>query len=171
MNNKVEFRGKKEYLSNMYPCKIKFDSIYAKKYPEFEFDNKIYHSSEHLYQALKSKNRNWHKLIRGIKEPKDTKKIAKRKVSKYYKEKNSTNIFKLREDWDEVKLKAMELVLFLKFTQNKNLLEKLLKEEGYIEERNDWGDTFWGTYNGIGKNHLGKLLMNLRDSLKSISLS
>jgi len=162
----VEFKNEKRYLSNMYPCKVKFDSRYAKEYPEFNFDDKIYHSSEHLYQALKSKNRNWHKIIRKIKEPKETKKLAKRRVSKYYKEINSNNIFKLRDDWDNVKLKAMKIVLFLKFSQNRELLDKLLKENGYIEERNDWNDTFWGTYDGKGKNHLGKLLMQLRENFK-----
>ncbi len=162
----VEFKGEKRYLSNMYPCKIKFDSKYKNEYPEFDFDNKIYNSSEHLYQALKSKNRNWHKLIRDTIEPKETKKLARKKLSKYYKENNSNNIFKIREDWEEIKLKAMEITIFLKFTQNQELLEKLLKEDTYIEERNDWNDIFWGTYKGIGKNYLGKLLMKLRDKIK-----
>jgi len=167
MNNKVEFGGKKGYLSNMYPCKIKFDSKYAKEYPEFDFDDEIYHSSEHLYQALKSKNKNWHKIVRSIDEPKMTKKLANKRVSKHYKEVNSNNIFKLRDDWDSVKIRAMQLVVMLKFTQNRELLEKLLNEDGYIEERNDWGDTFWGTCNGVGNNHLGKILMQLRETLKN----
>ena len=159
----VAFKGDKRYLSNMYPCEIIFDEKYAKHYPEFEFDNQIYGSSEHLYQALKSKNKNWHKIIRDLENPKDTKKLAHKKLSKYYKEQDSYNIFKIRDDWDNVKIRAMQLAVMLKFTQNKNLREKLIKENGYIEEKNDWNDTFWGTYNGIGQNNLGKILMEFRE--------
>lgn len=34
-----------------------------------------------------------------------------------------------------------------------------------IEEGNHWYDTFWGTYNGKGQNHLGKLIMEKRKAL------
>lgn len=29
-------------------------------------------------------------------------------------------------------------------------------------EENTWGDTFWGTVNGVGKNKLGLILMDVR---------
>jgi predicted NAD-dependent protein-ADP-ribosyltransferase YbiA (DUF1768 family) len=32
-------------------------------------------------------------------------------------------------------------------------------------EGNWWGDTYWGVCNGVGENHLGKLLMKIRDYL------
>ena len=46
-------------------------------------------------------------------------------------------------------------------------LLKLIKEE--IVEDNYWDDTFWGVctnknYNHVGKNILGKMLMNIRDN-------
>lgn len=31
-------------------------------------------------------------------------------------------------------------------------------------EENNWGDKFWGTVNGVGENHLGKILMRIRDN-------
>jgi len=60
----------------------------------------------------------------------------------------------------------MEMVLLLKFTQNNTLARKLLDIKGEIEEKNSWNDTFWGTYNGAGENHLGKLLMKIREKTK-----
>jgi len=59
----------------------------------------------------------------------------------------------------------MEEILYLKFTQNPDLGDKLLATEGLIEEKNSWGDTFWGTCEGVGQNHLGRLLMKTREKL------
>jgi hypothetical protein len=33
---------------------------------------------------------------------------------------------------------------------------------------NHWKDTFWGVYNGVGKNMLGKLLMQVREELQNV---
>jgi len=162
----IEFKNEKRFMSNMYPCSVKFDSNYKKRFPMFIFDDMIYHSSEHLYQALKSKDPRWHEYIRGLKNPKDTKIEAHKLLSKEPSLFDGELSFQIRQDWDEVKVKAMELVLLLKFTQNEELKEKLLNQKGYIEERNCWGDMFWGTVNGKGKNNLGRLLMILRDKLK-----
>jgi len=73
--------------------------------------------------------------------------------------------YEIREDWDDVKLVLMEEILHLKFTQNLDLKDKLLEIEGLIEEKNSWGDIFWGTSEGVGQNHLGRLLMKIRDIL------
>ncbi len=78
----------------------------------------------------------------------------------------------MREDWEEVKLRLMEHLLRQKFAIPE-LKEQLLKTgDAILEEGNWWGDRFWGTcYNkeeGVweGENHLGKLLMKIRDELK-----
>lgn len=163
----VEFKDEKRYLSNMYPCSIVFeDKALEKEFPEFFFDKQTYGSSEHLYQALKSKDPHWHERIRGLKLPTKTKTVAKKELSTQKTLFDGDLSFLMREDWDDIKVKVMELCLLLKFKQNKELREKLIKEDGYIEERNDWGDTFWGTVNGEGSNNLGRLLMRVRDRLK-----
>ncbi len=71
----------------------------------------------------------------------------------------------LREDWDAVKLDVMYKVLQAKFAQNPDLYNKL-KDTGSEEiiETNWWYDRYWGVYNGEGENHLGKLLMWIRDN-------
>jgi hypothetical protein len=51
----------------------------------------------------------------------------------------------LRKDWEAVKLGVMEVLLREKFT---------------------WGDVYWGVCRGSGRNHLGRLLMRIRDALR-----
>jgi ribA/ribD-fused uncharacterized protein len=73
-----------------------------------------------------------------------------------------------KAEWMLKRVDVMNAVLFEKFKHPE--LRKLLLETGdkYIEETNWWGDIFWGVYEGVGENTLGKLLMNLRDYLKKI---
>jgi ribA/ribD-fused uncharacterized protein len=77
---------------------------------------------------------------------------------------------KLRDDWDEVKVEVMYMVLSAKFGAT-IVLKKWLLETGTEEivENNSWGDTFWGVCNGKGRNELGKLLMALREEYKGSS--
>ena len=65
---------------------------------------------------------------------------------------------------EEVKDEIMKHCLRSKFDQNPELKAELIKTNGlHLEEANTWGDRYWGTVNGEGKNMLGKLLMELRD--------
>ena len=68
----------------------------------------------------------------------------------------------MQEDWNDKRIDAMRYVLQLKF-QDPQLMAQLQQIEGDIQEDNYWGDTFWGVCNGVGENHLGKLLMEIRD--------
>ena len=74
----------------------------------------------------------------------------------------------LRPDWEEVKVGIMEEIVRAKFTQNEDLKQKLLETGGMtLEEGNRWHDTFWGIdqNTGKGENHLGKILMKVRDEI------
>lgn len=54
-----------------------------------------------------------------------------------------------------------------KFTNHSHLSEQLLMTGDVpLIEGNTWGDTTWGVYNGTGTNWLGKILMEVRTSLK-----
>jgi ribA/ribD-fused uncharacterized protein len=158
--NKIEFKDEKAFLSNMIEAKIVFsgDLNLKDRFPMVEFDNKTYASSEHLYQALKSKDLEWHSLIRETVNPHKTKRLARKKLGK---------VFEIREDFEEIKLDIMRLVVHLKFKQNEDLAKKLLEIEGDIIERNCWNDTFWGKCDGVGENHLGLILMEMRDELRN----
>ena len=63
----------------------------------------------------------------------------------------------------------MKQLIFRKFHSNPSLIEKLLTtKDATLIEGNTWGDTFWGmdTRKG-GENHLGIILMDVRDMLES----
>jgi ribA/ribD-fused uncharacterized protein len=137
------FRDKYRFLSNFWKC-------------PFIIDDKIYITNEHYYQSMKARSERSRKRIRDA----DTPYLAKKRG-------RSVNI---REDWEEVKVDIMRKGLKAKFTQNESLKQKLLKTgDAYLEEGNDWGDTFWGVDldTGKGQNHLGKMLMKLRDDLRN----
>jgi ribA/ribD-fused uncharacterized protein len=81
--------------------------------------------------------------------------------------KKSKGTVKRRADWDEVKDVLMIVGLFAKFTQNKDLYDKLLSTgDAKIVEYSPV-DKYWGTYwDKKGKNRLGKSLMKVRSCLK-----
>jgi len=101
-----------------------------------EYDGLTYQNTEAAFQAAKCVDRN-----------------VGRKVD-------------LREDWETVKIDVMRDVLKSKFSLNSELREKLIAT-GDVEliEGNHWNDRFWGVCRGKGQNHLGKLLMELREIL------
>lgn len=105
---------------------------------------------EHRYQAAKASNySDWYDIMHA-----DTPFIAKR----------MGKVIEVRADWEHVKLSLMEEFVRDKFIKNVELREKLINTSGtFLIEGNTWGDTFWGVCNGIGENHLGKILMRIRD--------
>jgi ribA/ribD-fused uncharacterized protein len=134
-----KFEGKYRFLSNFGPGKV-------------EYEGRVYLTSEHLYQALKTLDPDEHEYVRVAPTPNEAKKRGK-KITK-------------REDWDEVKDEIMKMVLELKFHQNPDLIDKLLatgSEE--LIEGNTWGDTYWGVCFGTGQNKLGLLLQELRSEI------
>ena len=53
----------------------------------------------------------------------------------------------------------------LKFTKL-NFAQKLLKTGNQeLVEGNTWNDTYWGRCKGRGSNHLGKILMRIREEI------
>uniref|UniRef100_UPI00345E83CD NADAR domain-containing protein n=1 Tax=uncultured Duncaniella sp. TaxID=2768039 RepID=UPI00345E83CD len=51
---------------------------------------------------------------------------------------------------------------------NPALAEKLIATgDAELVEGNYWHDTVWGVCDGVGENHLGKILMRVREELKN----
>lgn len=76
--------------------------------------------------------------------------------------------------WDTKKVTVMRHLLEQKFNKeiNPDLYSRLKETHTkYLEETNYWNDTFWGVHKtsrdepGTGLNTLGKLLMEIRDTL------
>jgi len=145
-----KFSGDYRFLSNFWPCEI--------KYKGFTFP-----STEHAYQAVKwlyvSNNDHLEELILGFLGKANTAGKAKRMGRLIPIE---------TEIWDSVKVQVMREITIIKYSDN-IVLRKLLKSTNpmYIQEGNNWGDTFWGVdlKTGLGKNVLGRILMNERLSI------
>ncbi len=132
------FRDQYFFLSNFYPCSVKFQGL-------------VYPSSENAYQAAKAFDLSERKKFLGISASQ----------SKYL-----GRSIVLRPDWEQVKFNVMLQIIRNKFSDP--VLRKMLLSTGSIEliEGNYWHDTFWGVCNGVGNNHLGKILMRVRSERK-----
>lgn len=134
------FFGEHRWLSNFWPAPVK---MYGLEYP----------TVEHAYQAAKTLDKEEREFIRLQSTPGNAKRAGK--------------TLTVREDWETFKVGAMKILLERKFSIP-HLKEKLLATgDALIVEENTWGDTFWGVCNGKGQNTLGKLLMEVRASLRS----
>lgn len=132
------FRGDYYFLSNFYPAKVTYEGV-------------TYESNEAAFQAQKTLDMAERRRFAGM-GPSEAKKAGRR--------------IKLRRDWEQVKEGIMRRIVHAKFTQNKDLREKLLATgSAALEEGNNWGDRTWGTVDGVGRNLLGKILMDVRDAL------
>lgn len=136
-----------EFLSNFYRCRG-FRGL----------------TLEHDYQASKFINHESiaHRIL-ACSSPGQAKRIAQE--YKAY----------IRSDWQNVSIGVMQKLLRTKFnlSTNPDLAQKLIDTyPHYLCEGNHWHDNFWGDCHcsrplcrGNGHNHLGKLLMLVRDEL------
>ena len=133
------FRGEYRFLSNFYPSEI-------------EYEGRTYPTVEHAYQAAKTTDPEAREQIAAAATPG----IAKRLGASV----------PLRPDWHKLKLSFMFAFVSRKF-EDPELRRRLLSTGSEcLREGNSWGDTFWGVDRDLGgKNHLGRLLMNVRASL------
>ncbi|KKM99407.1 hypothetical protein LCGC14_1148060 [marine sediment metagenome] len=134
------FTGKYRFLSNFWPANVFYEGI-------------LYSSAEHAYQAAKTLIPTERlTIIYNCPTPRHAKRMGK--------------TFTLRKDWDSIKLRIMEEVVFQKFRHNKIIHGKLvLTGNEELVEVNYWKDRFWGIYQNEGENHLGKILMIVRERL------
>lgn len=121
----------------------------SSSYPaEITIDSITYPTSKHAFQAMKVMDRGIQMAISKAPEPED----AGRMGSERYMEKHG---IKIREDWDDVlQVIMMRSITYLKFCKHPNLLKQL------IETGNE------KLVDGLGENCLGKILMEIRESLE-----
>ncbi len=137
---KLQYKGRYVYnwFSNFEPIQITIDGV-------------TYPSVENYYQSQKTIIESQRKQFITC-TPSESKKLG-RKIT-------------LRSDWDQVKFDIMEKALRIKFTPNTTQGKKLMDTKDEIVEWNNWGDRIWGkTLDNQGQNHLGKILMKIRDDL------
>jgi len=145
------------------------------------YNEKIYPSPEHAYQAAKFSLINLDKIskiqIETIQEflkekgyAEELKSIAMLFTSKTVTSGMIKRIAEIlrdfglqRDDWDdELRMDNMIPLLIQKF-KDPFLAAKLIQTgERVLIEGNEWNDTFWGVCNNQGKNNLGRIIMQIR---------
>ena len=138
------FRDEHGWLSNMADCEIKYGDL-------------VFKSTEAFYQAMKTKDKDIRALF--TKYDGQTSKREGRKLS-------------LRSDWEIVKDDVMKFALSKKFS--KEPFKSLLLSTGDVDiiEGNYWHDNYFGICScakcgNKGLNKLGKMIMEIRNNLKS----
>ena len=132
------FVGTNRFLSNFYPSAVIYNSY-------------SYRTVEHAYQASKSLDPEVQKQIRMAFSPFDAKRMG-RKLSP-------------RPDFfiGDFRVRVMRSLLRQKFG-TEPLRGWLANTRGcHLIEGNTWGDVYWGQCHGKGENHLGRLLMEIRE--------
>lgn len=136
------FRGEYEFLSNFSPSAL-------------VVDGELFPSIEHAFQAAKTDDPNLKTQIRTAVSAREAKKLGRTVV--------------LVSDWDQKRLDVMATLIKQKFTEHLDLkLRLLLTGHKELIEGNTWKDRYWGqTQDGVGENNLGKILMAVRDGIRT----
>lgn len=139
------FAGEFRFLSNFWPAMV-------------DMDGYTYSTVEHAYQAAKTTSHIHRLALQRASTPGSAKRIG--------------SSVPLRPDWEQIKISVMENLVRQKFT-NDGYLRHLLWQTGdrQLFEGNHWGDRFWGVCavedgGMIGENHLGKIIMKVREEIK-----
>ncbi len=142
------YSSKSSYFefSNFYPAEIKFDGH-------------TFPTTEHCFQ--------WRKFVKTA--PDYAEKIRKSATPNEAFQLGKAREFKIDPQWEEIKVEFMKKIVKEKLEQHPKIAE-LLRNTGTAEiiEASPY-DGFWGhatIRNQKGLNHLGKILMELREELK-----
>jgi len=145
MNIIDKFEGEYRFLSNFWMSPL-------------EYNGRTFHSVEQAYQFEKCDDLVYQNAIVKAEKPWKAKKIGKKKSMEELG-------VEIREDWEEIKLDVMRKLVTIKF-KNPELRQKLINTgNAELIEGNWWNDKWWGVCNGIGENHLGKILMEVREEI------
>ena len=135
------FTGAFRFLSNFFPSPVEFEGL-------------TYATVEHAFQAAKTVNPVERERIQRCSTPGAAKRLGREVV--------------LRPEWERIRLGVMKELVRQKFTHDPRLRAQLLKTYPHpLVEENTWGDRFWGVCGGVGENHLGRILMEVRAGLRA----
>lgn len=143
----TKFKDEYSFLSNFYLCSVQFDSV-------------IYPSLEHAYVAAKTFDQEVRQLIKDIAKPGKAKRLGR------------FDAFPLRYDWcNNLRIEIMCKLIDEKFAEGSELAQQLIDTYPLeLIEGNNHGDCFYGQCDGVGDNHLGKILMRRRSVLMGLDL-
>ncbi len=123
-----------------------------------EFEGETFATSEHAYQAGKARKPEVRAWLMAAPSPSLLAMAA-----------HGLYVWDINSDWSKIKFDRMRRVLRAKFTQHEDLKAILLAtgsarlvESATVDNA---VNRLWGEVNGVGKNMLGEMLMELRASL------
>ena len=121
----------------------------------FTLDGERWPTSEHYFQAQKFEDEAYRQKVRKANSPMLAARLGRDRKQK------------LRRDWESVKVGIMRAAVLAKFTQHEELQALLLSTgQAKLVEHTE-NDDYWGDGgDGSGKNMLGRILMQVRDSLR-----
>lgn len=132
-----------------------FSNLYKR---EIEFEGERFPTSEHAYQAGKARKPEVRKWLMDAPSPALLAMAA-----------HGLYVWDINSDWSKIKFDRMKRVLQSKFTQHEDLKQLLLStgtarlvESATVDNA---VNRLWGEVNGVGKNKLGELLMEVRAEL------
>lgn len=144
----------KFYRANERPYGA-FSNLYRRP---VEFDGLVFPTSEHAYQAGKARKPEVRDWLLAAPTPALVAMAA-----------HGLYVWDVSPDWSKTKFDRMRGVLRAKFTQHDDLRELLLStgDARLVEAAtvDNAVNRLWGEVNGVGKNMLGVLLMELRTEL------
>lgn len=135
-------------------------------------DNVTYKTVNHYFQAQKfntgeKQNQEIMEMIINAKDGLAASKIGKNRN------------YKIRGDWEKVKIEVMTKAVLAKFQQHEELKKELLETKDFPIIADNQSDGFWGNGEDVSKmklvganteykglNHLGKILEFVREELK-----
>ena len=124
-----------------------------------EFEGETFATSEHAYQAGKARKPEVKAWLMAAPSPALLAMAA-----------HGLYVWDINSDWSKVKFDRMRGVLRAKFTQHADLKATLLSTgtARLVESAtvNNAVNRLWGEVNGVGKNMLGEMLMELRATLQ-----
>ncbi len=117
---------------------------------------KTWPTTEHFFQAQKFEGERDREEIRRAGTPMIAARLGRDRKRK------------LRRDWESVKIAVMREALDAKFRQHGDLAELLLSTGDAVLVEHTENDDYWGDGgDGSGRNELGRLLMKVREALRS----
>ncbi len=121
-------------------------------------DGERWPTSEHYFQAQKFDDSSYRQKIRKANSPMLAARLGRDRK------------YKLRHDWESVKVSIMRTAVLAKFTQHTDLRVKLLSTGVAKLVEHTENDDYWGDGgDGRGKNMLGRILMQVRETLRDAS--
>ena len=155
------FWGKESVFSNFHPCNIGFS---------YCDENRVVKTSEQLFMVFKADVFNDEDSALGIINAPNP--MMAKSIGRSVKNYND-------ETWSSKRYSFMKQTLLMKFSQNQDLLDRLLETDGiHLVEASPY-DSIWGVKLGVenpniekernwlGDNLLGKALMEVREIFKN----